>query len=75
MCHYVRVACHGLGFTTFHDHDDGDGIRICFIYFAVVLFPVLGHFSGCLSSALPPLSTCIIMYICNNPNLLVFCCS
>ena len=44
MCHYVRVARHGLGFTTFHDHDDGDGIRICFIYFAVVLFSVLGHF-------------------------------
>ncbi len=67
MCHYV--SCHGQGFTTFHDRDDGDCIRICFIYFVVVLCSVLGHFSGCLSSALPTLSSCTNMYICNNSKL------
>jgi len=39
---------HGQGFTTFHDRGDDDGIRICFIYFLVMLvsvFSVLGHFS------------------------------
>jgi len=45
MCHYVMV-CHGQGVMTFNDHDDGDGIRICFNYFVVVLSSVLGHFSG-----------------------------